>query len=781
MTVTGAPVPSPRSAPLLQKCTAANACLLRVALLLVFALLGASGARGQQAATVSGFVTDDETGETLLLANVIVLPSGPGGATNLSGYYAIADLAPGTYTVRCSYIGFVTRDTEITLLPGENRRLDIALAPENVVVDEILITAEALVEEEARNVGVSRMTVATIKELPAIFEADVFRSLQLLPGITSASDYSSGLYIRGGNPGQTLILLDRTSVYNPTHVFGFFSTFNPDAIKDVQIFKGGFPASYGGRIGSVLDIYNKDGNRREFQAGLTLGVLASRAYAEGPYSKGSWMVAVRRSTLEPLLAILDDVNAVPDAFSFADVNSKVNLDATPNDRLSFSFYLGQDNLRLSFLEDSELRLRYGNRTASANWTHLFSETLFSTFTLTTSRYQSKPRVRFGGTEFGQDNRVYDSSLKGDFEYYPNDRHLLEGGFWAGYIVLPLRSIFDGETGIEWRNRSAYASAYVQDRFELGALWTIQGGLRATFFANGRHTRLSPRLSAEFRPGQRVRLQTSLGRYYQFQTLITNESFAGFDIWLTSGPGVRPAYGDQFIMGAKLRLGEAYTLDTEAYYRTMRELFELDPFLPEPAGLEYAELFTIGRGAAKGVELKIEKMRGRLSGFAAATLGNTWRRFPILNLDLDGNPQQYSPKYDRLVDINAVANYDLGRSWQLTGVLSFATGQAHTEPQAQYRLVTTELLTGNRTTDVLLSPGLNEARLPPYHRLDLGARKSGRFFGFADYDLQLQVINVYARRNTWFILHEFEDDNTVTRNDVPQIPIPLPNVSLSLQF
>ncbi len=780
MTVSAARPQRPPIAVIPAKTTTARGCL-RAALVLLLVLLAATGARGQQTATVSGFVTDDETGETLLLANVIALPAGTGGATNQSGFYAITGLAPGTYTIRCSYIGFVTLDTQVTLSAGENSRLDIALVPESVFVGEVVVTAETLTEEAARNVGVSRMTVATIKELPAVFEPDVFRSLQLLPGIASASDYSSGLYIRGGNPGQTLILLDRTSVYNPTHVFGFFSTFNPDAIKDVQLFKGGFPASYGGRIGSVLDIYNKDGNRREFQSGLTLGLLASRAYAEGPYSKGSWMLAVRRSTLEPILAILDDVNGVPEAFSFVDINSKVNFDATPNDRLSFSFYVGQDNLRLSFLEDSELRLRYGNRTASATWSHLFSETLFSTFTLTTSRYHSQPRVYFGGTQFGQDNRVYDSSLKADFEYHPNDRHVVEGGFWAGYLVLPLRSIFDGETGIEWRTRSAYASAYLQDRLDLGTLWTLHGGLRATFFANGRHTRLSPRFSAEFRPSQRVRLQASLGRYYQFQTLITNESFSGFDVWLTSGPGVRPAYGDQVIAGAKLRLGDAYTLDTEAYYRTMRDLFELDPFLPEPAGLEYAELFTIGRGAARGVELKVEKARGRVSGFVAATLGDTYRQFPILNLDLGGAAQRYSPKYDRLLDINAVANYDLGRSWRLTSVLSYATGQAHTEPHAQFRLVTTELLTGNETTDVLLSPGLNQARLPPYHRLDLGARKSGRFFGIADYELQLQVINAYARRNTWFILHQFEDDNTVTRSDVPQIPVPLPNVSLSLEF
>ena len=638
-----------------------------------------------------------------------------------------------------------------------------------------------MAEEEARNIGVSRMKVATIKALPSVFEPDVFRSLQLLPGVAAASDYSSGLYIRGGNPGQTLILLDRTTVYNPTHVFGFFSTFNPDAIKDVQLFKGGFPASYGGRIGSVLDIYNKDGNRREFQSGLTLGLLASRAYAEGPYAKGSWMLAVRRSTLEPLLAILDGVNGVPEAFSFVDINSKINFDATADDRLSLSFYLGQDVLELAFLEDSELDLRYGNRTASANWTHLFSDVLFSHFTLTTSRYQSNPSVYFGGTNIRQDNRVYDTSFKGDFEYRRSNAHTVESGFWAGYLDFPFESYFDDQRSFSPRITSSYVSVYVQDRYARMSSWILQGGLRATYFASGHHFRLSPRISVEHRPSRRLRLQSSAGRYYQFQTLIANESFSGFDVWLTSGEGVRPAYGDQFIVGAKAGITDAITLDAELYYRTMRDLFEFDPYLSDAAGLAYDAIFSVGRGSARGIEFQIEKSPGRLSGFMAATIGRTHRLFPDVNLDLEGTPQKFLPKYDRLLDINTVAQFHLGRSWHLTGVLSFATGQAYTKPEAQYRLVSTEDLTGNAATDVLISPGLNEARLPPYHRVDIGARKSGRFFGLADYELQLQVINVYARRNTWFVLHGFEDDNTVTRNVIPQIPIPLPNVALTLNF
>ncbi|MCH8963311.1 MAG: TonB-dependent receptor, partial [Bacteroidetes bacterium] len=665
-----------------------------------------------------GFVKDASSEETLLLANVVLAGTGKGVATNTSGYYTMTNLEPGTYTVACTYIGYQTFRQEVTLTPGERRRLDIELVPKAVIFGEVIVAADRSADEEARNIGVAQMKIATIKQLPTILEPDVFRSLQLLPGVKAASDYSSGLYIRGGDPGQTLVLLDRTTVYNPTHVFGFFSTFNPDAIKDVRLYKGGFPASYGGRIGSVLDIYNKDGNRREYKGSVSLGLLASRAFVEGPYKNGSWMVALRRSTLEPLLEAFKNQDGIPDGFYFYDFNGKVNYDASPNDRLSLSLYLGTDALDLEFLEDAVLDINYGNRTVSANWTHLFSERLFSNFTVTASRYFSNPSIVLSGTEIKQESRINDTSIKGDFEYIPNERHELEGGFWAGAIRFPFKSSFDGEVTFNPRIQTEYVAVYVQDTFRPSSLSMIQGGLRATFFTDGRHFRLEPRFSAEYRPNSRVRLQASYGRYFQFQTLITNESFSGFDFWLTSAEGVNPAFGDQFILGVKTFLQDEFTLDTEVYFRTMRDLFEIDPFLPDAAGLEYNEYFQIGRGNAYGAELMINKTRGRLNGFLAYTVSVTRRRFPQINL-VDGRPRNYPPKYDRRHDLRLIANYQLSRTWRATGVFTYATGQAYTEPTAQYKLLGGELLTGEEAVDVLISPGLNRARLPAYHRLDFG--------------------------------------------------------------
>lgn len=743
--------------------------------LVMVPLLSASSAKAQANATLSGYITDATSGETLLLAHVRVLDTRFGTATNNSGYYTLAGLRPGDYRVAYSYIGYRPEIVEISLSPGEERRLDVQLYPEGVQIDEITVTADADLDEEVRRVGVLQLQTDLIKRLPSVLQPDVFRSLQLLPGVKAASDYSSGLYIRGGSPDQTLILMDRTTVYNPSHFFGFFSTFNPDAIKDVRLYKGGYPAKYGGRLGSVVDIYNRDGNRNEFEAGVSLGLLSSRAIVEGPYSRGSWMLAVRRSTLEPILYVLKkaEVDDIPESFHFVDVNGKINLDMSPTDRLSLAFYAGRDELDIAFLTDAHADLAYGNQTLSLNWTHLFSDNLFSNFTATGSRYASTPTLEFGGTFFEQENTVGDVSLKGDFEYVPNERHSLEAGFWTGAFTFRLRNIFDGQETLRSRIRSGYASVYGQETYSPTPEWSIRVGLRANYFQEGDFVRAAPRLSVEYRPVESIRLQAAYGRYYQFLTLITSELFSGFDTWLTTGDGVPPSYGDHAVAGLKTTLPQGVHIDLEGYYRSMLDLFELDPFVPDPAGLDYEQLFRFGDGYAYGLEAMIAKPDGRINGFIGYTLSRTQRRFPNVN-----SFRYYSPKYDRTHDIHVVANYDFSQTWRASAVWSYATGQAYTQPQGQYKLIDDPF--GSRVRDVLVTE-YNNARLPAYHRMDLGISRRGTLFGKAAYELKVQVINVYNRRNIWFYFYDFKQDNTVERNEVPQIPVPLPNIALTLRF
>ncbi|NNF04498.1 MAG: TonB-dependent receptor plug domain-containing protein, partial [Rhodothermales bacterium] len=635
------------------------------------------------------------------------------------------------------------------------------------------VTADAVTEEQERQLGATQMATARIRQLPTILEPDVFRALQLLPGIKSASDYSSGLYIRGGSPDQTLILLDRTTVYNPSHFFGFFSTFNPDAIKDVRVYKGAYPAEYGGRIGSVVDIYNKDGNRSETHGTAPLGLLASRAMVEGPHPRGSWMLAIRRSTLEPVLGVLrkQDLDAIPDRFYFVDANGKVNFDVSPDDRVSVSFYAGRDVLEVPIFDDAGIGLRYGNSTISGNWTHLFSERLFSNFTVTGSRYFSLPAIEIATTTSRRDNTVRDLSVKGDFEYIPSSFLSTKLGFWVGVFSFQLDDEFDGMSTLDLGARTGYGSAFVEQSWRPGYVWTLTGGLRASWFGNGSYIRVEPRLSLERKLTDALFVQAGYGRYSQFLTLITNEAFSGLDVWLTSADGVPPAWGDQWVAGVKIRPSGALRVEGEIYYRTMQDLFQLDPFLPDVAGLEYDQLFHFGEGYATGAELVVERTAGRLTGLVGYTFGVTRRRFP----SIDEN-DFYPPKYDRTHDLKANGTFRLGRQWSFTAVFVYGTGQAYTEPASQYRLSHAPF--ASVTQDVLVSP-FNRARLPAYHRLDAGLARTGRLFG-ADYELQLQVVNAYARENIWFYVYEFEDDG-ITRETVPQIPVPLPNLSFTMRF
>jgi hypothetical protein len=753
--------------------------MYRICWPVLIGLLLAGGVRAQPA-TISGFVRDAATGESLIFANVVLKGTPYGTATNAAGFYSLSGIPPGTYTLAVSYLGYRLFQIELTLQPGETRRLDIKLEPEPLTAGEVVVTAERELEE-ARNLSVTQVETRLVQELPAAFEPDVFRTLQLLPGVKAASDYSSGLYVRGGSPDQTLILLDGTTVYNPTHVFGFFSTFNPDAIKDVRLYKGAYPAEYGGRLGSVLDVYNKDGNRNQTRGSLSIGMLASRLMLEGPYRWGSWMIAFRRSTIEPLLAVLrsQNVEGAPDRFYFYDLNSKLNIDASANDRLSLAFYAGTDVLKLPFLEDSQVRVAYGNRTATAGWTHLFSERLFSSFRLTGSYYFSLPTFELAGTPFERTNTVTDWSVRGDFEYFPSDKHALKLGYWGGLFRFRLQDRFDEEEGLRASIDALYGALYLQETFRPSPFWVLQGGLRLSYFGRGQYVRLEPRLSLEYRPRANVRLQAGYGRYYQYLTLISSELITAFDVWLTVDEGVRPAWGDQFVLGTKWEPLAGVNVELEAYYRTMRALFEFDPFLPDVAGLSYRELFRVGDGHAYGVEMLLQRSVGRLTGLLSYTWGRTRRRFPGVNLDERGRPQFYPPKYDRTHDLSLVVSYDLSRHWRLSTVFAYATGQAYTEPSGQYRLTHDPF--GVDTRSVILTPGYNNARLPAYHRLDVGLTRRGRFFGLADYMLQFQVLNAYARRNLWFYFFEFEREGTVKRNEVPQIPIPLPNLSFTLRF
>lgn len=730
--------------------------------------------------SISGYVTDKTSGETLISANVAVLETNRGTASNTLGYYSIPNLKPGTYTLACSYIGYQLFKQTIELKQGENLQLNIELQPNILSGQEIIVTSTRL-EEEKKSIGTAEINTELIKSLPKVFEADVFRSIQLLPGVKAASDFSSGLYIRGGSPDQTLILLDRTTVYNPSHFFGFFSTFNPDAIKDVRLYKGGYPAEYGGRLGSVLTIYNKDGNRNTMEGSATLGMLASRVSLEGPYKRGSWMFSARRSTLEPLLAALRSNNDnIPSSFYFLDFNGKVNFDASNNNKFSLAFYSGKDKVSFPFADDADFKLNYGNRTLSGNWTHIFSEKLFSNFVFTSSQYFNYPKLNFGGTPFERRNNIFDYSAKGDLEYLPNQKHNIALGIWAGTLTIRLNDRFDNQPSFSSRSHSKYGSVYISDTWRPNDKLKVVAGVRSSYLSDGDFLRIEPRLSLEYKASDNIRLQTAYGRYNQFITLITNEAFSGFDVWLTADDGVNPSYGDQFILGAKTIPFKGYGFDVELYYRTMKDVFELDPFVPDVSGLEYPELFRIGTGDAYGTEIFFEKRSGRFTGFIGYTFAYTWKKFNQYNNRIDnptGSGRKYPPKYDRRNDINLVLNYQINKKWKSTLSFNYATGQAYTEALGRYSTNNTPW--SNDVLNTFTVGKINASRLPAYHRMDVSFSRTATFFGWGQSEWQFQIINVYSRRNVWFYSFDF-DENPVKKSEVPLLPL-LPTISYSIKF
>lgn len=748
-------------------------------ILLVLALLTPISIFAQKA-SINGYVTDKSSRETLLSANVALLETNRGTTTNTLGYFSLTNLEPGTYTIACSYIGFELFRKTVTLSENETLRLDIELEPNVVATEEIVVTSERIIEAQ-KNIGTQDINTELITSLPKVFEADVFRSIQLLPGVKAASDFSSGLYVRGGSPDQTLILLDRNTVYNPSHFFGFFSTFNPDAIKDVRLYKGGYPAEYGGRLSSVLTIYNKDGNRNRTEGTATLGMLASRVSIEGPYKKGSWMFSARRSTLEAVLAALRSTSDnIPSSFYFLDFNGKVNFDATKNDKLSLAFYSGQDKVNFPFSDDAEFKLNYGNRTLSGNWTHIFNEKLFSNFVLTGSQYFNYPELELGGTPIERRNNIYDYSIKADLEYLPNEKHELAIGVWAGTLTIRLNDRFDNEPSFSSRSHSRYSSLYISDTWRPTEKWKIVSGLRSSYLSDGNYMRLEPRLSLEYKATDRIRLQTAYGRYNQYLTLITNEAFSGFDVWLTADDGVKPSFGDQFIIGAKTIPFEGFGFDVELYYRTMNDIFELDPFLQDVSGLDYPELFRIGNGDAYGAEFFFEKRAGNLTGFVGYTFAYTWKKFNDYNNGIDspdGSGRRYPPKYDRRNDVNLVLSYKLSRKWKSTISFNYATGQAYTEVLGQYSANNTPW--ANDQLNTFTVGKINASRLPPYHRMDISFSRLGTFFGLGNAEWQFQIINVYSRRNVWFYNFDF-DENPVERTEVPLLPL-LPTISYTVNF
>ena len=726
-----------------------------------------------QAATLSGFVTDADSGESLPLASIVLTQVQLGAASNSSGYYAVKEVPAGTYEVVISYIGYKSwRDS--LAFSDRDVRLDVALQVESVDLEEIVIQAERSEElEQATQSSFIALQVEPLQQMPAIGEADLLRSLQLLPGIQSASDISSGLYVRGGGPDQTAILLDHIPLYNPSHLFGFFSTFNPDAIKDVQLYKGAYPAAYGRTLGAVLDVSNREGNRQRFSSRGGISLIASRLLAEGPVGQGSWMLAGRRTYLEPVLSAIRSRGVdIPLNYYFYDFNGKVNQ-RWGDDTFTVSTYWGQDDLRADIENENEsfVDLRWGNRALTARWTRVFSPTLFGHFMAAGSWYENTLLFSFFDTPFGIANSIRDWSLKGDVDYFANRNHTLTLGFLATLFEFDYSQSFNQQEQSDLYQRSVLASAYVQDEWQAGPTTRLRLGGRGTYFSVGDRLHFTPRMSLSHALSDKIRIKAAAGMYRQYLQLITTEAFSGGDFWMPLDSSVEPGRSYQGVIGTEWDPSRRYQLSVEAYYTDLANLVVLDNAVAADSDdTRSDDIFKSGgSGWASGVEVFLQRRTGAFTGWVGYTLGWTRRTFPELNGGL-----AFPPKYDRRHDLSFVVSYQAGK-WRLGSNLVYATGQAFTPASARYSL---REPTTRSVKDYVLPAERNSARLLPYHRLDASASREFGLWGL-DVEFYLQIFNLYSRRNEWFV--QFDTKNPETKPEVvKQLPI-VPTLGFNFSF
>lgn len=747
-------------------------------ILLILLMAALAEAEAQQKATLSGYIRDSLTGETLIGATLKV-NGGKGVSSNQYGYYSLT-LPRGQYSFSTSFIGYDSKDFTITL--DTNQVLSISLPPRRMQFETVVVTTRRRDDNvKTAQMGKIDLSMETAKAVPALLgEVDVLKVLQLMPGVRNAGEGNAGFYVRGGGPDQNLILLDDAVVYNTGHLFGFFSVFNPDAIKNVSLIKGGMPAQYGGRLSSVVDISLKEGNMNKTQVDAGIGLIASRISIQGPIKKekASYIVSARRTYIDMLTKpfMSKDSEFRGSGYYFYDLNMKVNYRISDKDRVYLSGYLGRDvfdfsNSRRGF----STSIPWGNSTATLRWNHVFSNKLFSNTTLVYNDYQ----FSFGATQddfrIKLTSGIRDYNAKVDFDYFASPAHKVKfGAQYTYHTFFPnILTAEQGATTFSPNNANKkFANEYglyIQDDWSIGEKMQINYGLRYTAFqqvgpylqyvkdVNGnkldsihfpagkqvqRYGGWEPRATLRYTLNDFSSIKMAVSRNLQYIHLVSNSGTTlPTDLWVPSTLNVQPQISWQYAAGYFRNFENSmFETSLEVYYKQMQNQIEYregyTPSLNDPE-----EDFTFGKGWSYGAEFFVNKVKGRLTGWVGYTLSWTWRKFPYLN-----NGEVYPSKFDRRHDLSIVGTYELNKQWKLSSVFVFGTGNAVTVPERFY------FINGVLTQE---NSRINSYRLAPYHRLDFSAvytpvqKKKRRYTG----QWVFSIYNVYSRLNPYFIYFE----------------------------
>ena len=777
----------------------------QIALVLTFLVIVPSISHAQDKLTINGYVRDASNGEALIGATVYVKEINNGVVTNVYGFYSIT-LDPGAYTVNYSYVGYTTQSRNISLT--KNQEVNIDLVIESEQLEEVVVTAEReQANMENMEMSTNKLDIRTILKVPTFMgEADVFRSILLLPGVSTVGEGASGFNVRGGSVGQNLVLLDEAPVYNSSHLFGFFSVFNPDAVKDTKLYKGAIPSRYGGRLASLLDVRMKEGNSKKFEANGGIGSLFSRLAVEAPIvkDKSSFIVAARRSYIDvvarPFVPLLKEGGAL----NFYDLTLKANYTFNRKNKLYASGYFGRD----VFLFDANQGFSWGNTTGTLRWNHLFNERLFSNLTFVYSKYDYK-------LQFGEDDRdsfKWDSSisnfiLKPQFTYFINSNNELDFGGEAIYYTFEPANAVGVSNGDVLdvsldKKYNLETALYLGNRQTINEVLSVEYGLRFSrfqLFGPGKSyqyndtlpgLRKTPAGFREFGRGEAIadyanweprasfRIQSSpvssvkgsYNRMAQYLHLISNTTASNpLDVWAPSSAMIKPGIGHQFTLGYFRDLGtdRDYEISVEGYYRATENQIDyidgadllINEFLE-------GELLS-GKGRAYGVETYFQKKKGRLSGWISYTLGRTELKVGGIN-----RGGWYPTRYDQLHNVKIAAFYDINERWSMSTDFVWVSGTPTTFPTS--RFVVQDILIPYNS-----SGSRNNVRLPAYHRLDVSFRlegkkvRRGKERKNTDYWV-FSLYNVYARKNPFSIYFSQRDERVP-----PGTPIGSRAVQLSI--
>ncbi len=718
------------------------------------------------AATIHGFVREKGNKEPIIMGNVWIKDTTIGTTTNMKGYFVLTSIPAGTYEICFRYIGFKTQIVTQSLQNNDDISLDIDLESETITMQDVVVEADREQREMDIKPGQIAMKVPQLKSIPSVAEADLFRSLQMLPGVATLSDFSAGLYIRGGSADQNLILLDHIDVYNPNHMFGFFSTFNTDAIKSVELLKGGYPAQYGGRLSSVLNVVNKEGNRQEFEGKTSLSLLSASTTLEGPWKHGSWMISGRRTYLELAEKMVDfDL-----PYYFYDGHGKINWDIDHNNQASLSFYSGHDVLDMSS-GGTDIGLKWGNRTFSSQWTHLFNSKLFSHFVFAGSRFDSDSKITFDQVEFGNFNEVTDLALKGMLTYTPSSGHSMDFGFETKYVDFDL-DYYVVDTEYSNSFGGYYNSIFFQDNLKITPLTILQTGLRLDQYTDGNYVRFDPRVSLKRILTDKSDVTLSVGRYHQFLNLVQMEGLSFADMWFPVDDTFEPGKADHFILGYSYDNDKTFSINVEGYYKKYYNIAEYREFRDADESVENmsaADNFLSGKGKAYGMDIYLRNNIWGFTGWFGYSLGWTKKQVDGYNFG-----KEYYPTYDRRHTFTAIQDYRLSRKWRLNFAFKYGSGQPYTEATARYTVVDQN----GREYDTVLEGEKNFYRLPAYHRLDIGLFRDTSFWGKQG-EIFIQMINVYNNKNVWF--RQFDtNQNPAVVDDANMLPF-IPTVGFSVNY